>query len=189
MAKPVTTNSEIELELTFLAKRLPREINNSSGKKLLDIYVPETGTPHPHLRLRHRGDVFEITKKTPVNNGDSSIQNEVTIKLEPEEFEALAVSSKKKVSKIRHKVMIGGYGAEVDVFQDDLTGLVLIDFEFKTRQEKDSFKAPEVCLVDVTQEPFLAGGLLAGKSYLDIKPELDKLGYHKITKYSAAKHQ
>jgi CYTH domain-containing protein len=149
---------------------------------LLDIYVPESGTPHPHLRLRRRGDTFEITKKTPVTVGDASIQTEVTIKLEPEEFNALSVSSNKKVSKIRHNVNIGGYEAEVDIFQDELAGLVLIDFEFASQSEKESFKTPEVCLADVTQEPFLAGGLLAGKSYQDIKPELDRLGYLKIDK-------
>ena len=68
----------------------------------------------------------------------------------------------------------------MDVFQDQLKGLVLIDFEFKTISEKSSFKTPSIALADVTQENFTAGGVLAGKSYQDIEPELARFNYQKI---------
>ncbi len=39
---------------------------------------------------------------------------------------------------------------------------------------------PDFCLVEVTQEDFVAGGMLCGKSYEDIKADLDRYGYTKL---------
>ena len=70
--------------------------------------------------------------------------------------------------------------AEVDILVDRLKGLVLMDFEFNTVEEKSAFKMPGVALVDVTQEDFIAGGLLAGKTYNDIVLELKRFNYKQI---------
>lgn len=76
--------------------------------------------------------------------------------------------------------MVEGKMAEIDVFVDELKGLVLMDFEFNTVEEKSAFKMPGVALVDVTQEDFIAGGLLAGKTYNDIVLELKRFNYKQI---------
>lgn len=170
----------VEVELTFLARELPKEIKGASGTPLTDIYVPDTAGAHPHVRLRQKGDVYEITKKFPITEGDVSVQQEITIPLTQDEFEPLATSSTRRVSKIRYNVAINGYDAEVDVFQDNLEGLVLIDFEFASEADKDAFVAPDVCLKDVTQEEWIAGGMLAGKRYADIEPKLNELGYRRL---------
>ena len=60
-----------------------------------------------------------------------------------------------------------------------LDGLVVVDFEFGTEEEKLAFEMPDFCLVEVTQEEFIAGGMLAGKSYEDIKEKLEEFGYSK----------
>ena len=39
---------------------------------------------------------------------------------------------------------------------------------------------PNFCLAEVTHEEFLAGGMLCGKSYADIRESLKRLGYTKI---------
>ncbi len=171
---------EIELEYTYLAARLPEEVNGMTPKRLVDVYVPEETNTHPHLRIRQKGDKYEITKKTPLVEGDASTQTEQTIPLDSAEFGFLTQGGKIKIVKDRYNVIINGYPAEVDVFREALEGLVLIDFEFATVDEKTAFVAPEVCLADVTQENFLAGGLLAGKSYGDIASELARFGYQSI---------
>lgn len=173
----MTQNTELELEYTFLAKALPTEIEGTTPKRLIDIYIPESGTDHPRLRLRQKGDNFELTKKTPVQEGDASAHNEITIPLDAVEFNALSRSSTKRVIKDRYFVNIDGYPAEVDVFLEELEGLVLIDFEFSSRSEQESFTIPSVCLADVTQENFIAGGLLAGRSYRDVEGELERFEY------------
>jgi hypothetical protein len=52
--------------------------------------------------------------------------------------------------------------------------------EFESEEGKNSFQMPDFCLVDVTQEKILAGGMLCGKSYGDIEQFLKKLGYRKL---------
>lgn len=172
-------SQELELELTYLAKEIPVEIQNVQPTRIVDLYIPDT-VEHAHLRLRQKGEKYEITKKRPVKEGDSSEQIEQTIPLTKEEFEALATCSKKKVVKDRYKVKISNRLAEVDVFQENLTGLVLIDFEFTSSAEKAAFKIPTLALADVTQEEFLAGGFLSGKSYNDLADNLAKFHYQKL---------
>jgi CYTH domain-containing protein len=169
----------IELERTFLAKYIPEEIKTCPCKEIMDVYLPGS-SPHPKLRLRKRGEVFEITKKEPVEGKDSSRQEEQTISLSQEEFEALAKLEGKKFRKLRYYWNSPFGHAEVDVFQDNLKGLVLVDFEFENVGKKDAFQMPDFCLLDVTQELCLAGGMLAGKKYLDIERDLEKMGYSPI---------
>lgn len=170
---------EIEYERTFLARHLPEELSGVEGVRMHDVMVPDT-VRHPHLRLRHKGEMYVITKKQPVDAADSSEMLEETIPLDKEEFNALAGCSRKDIVKRRYNVTIGGYAAEVDVFGEKLQGLVLIDFEFGSNAEKAAFQVPAVCLADVSQEETLAGGFLAGKSYEDIEPVLKKYGYKKV---------
>lgn len=87
---------------------------------------------------------------------------------------------KKRVVKDRYNIEIEGKMAEVDVFTEDLKGLVLMDFEFNTVHEKSVFKMPGLALSDVTQEEFIAGGMLAGKTYNDISSELKRFNYRRI---------
>lgn len=58
-----------------------------------------------------------------------------------------------------------------------LAGLVIIEFEFDSIEEKNAFIKPDFCLAGVTQEDFIAGGVLAGKTYEDLKPELERFSY------------
>lgn len=172
-------SKEVEYELTFLAKATPAGIKGAIGELIRDVYVPDTAE-HAHLRLRQRGESYVITKKVPVHDTDSSEQTEETIPLTKEEYDALATCSTKVVAKRRYKVVINGYPAEVDVFEEQLAGLVEIDFEFGSSDEKALFVVPDVCLADVTQEEAFAGGYISGRSYSDIEPVLDKYGYKKL---------
>lgn len=176
----LNATSEIELEHTYLAARFPEELKGMTPKRLIDVYIPEATNTHPHLRVRKKGNIYEITKKSQLHQGDSSVMVEQTISLDRVEFEHLSQASTVKIVKDRYKVVIDNYPAEVDVFQEDLRGLVLIDFEFTTVEEKQCFVAPEICFADVTQEDFIAGGLLAGKTYANIEGDLKRFGYEPI---------
>ena len=174
------SNHEMEYELTYLAKFIPSELNNIKFKNMVDVYFPTDLEIHPRLRLRQQGDQYQITKKTPVNKSDASVHQEVTIELDKQEFLSICNASSRKIEKVRYYMEIEGYKCEVDVFKNALEGLVLIDFEFKSKSEMEQFTPPKCCLVDVTQEKFIAGGLLAGKSYKDIKRNLDIFNYVKL---------
>lgn len=173
------TNFMIELEKTYLAKKLPENLKSCKFKEIIDVYIPKL-SDHPKIRLRKNGDRFEITKKEPINRKDTSNLKEQTIILTETEFNALNKLEGKRVRKIRYHYDYNGQMAEIDVFQDDLRGLVVVDFEFASLKEKNNFQMPNFCLVDVTQEDFIAGGMLCGKSYKDIKNQLIKFGYKKL---------
>lgn len=169
-----------ELELTFLPKNLPEGVKSAPYKEMLDIYIPSSAE-HPIVRIRKTGDKFEVTKKYPVEMSDSSRQTETTIKLTQEEYGELAQINGKRVEKVRFYYRENGTNYEIDVFGGDLGGLILVDVEFKSLEEKSEFIPPNWCLVNVTQEEFIAGGALAGKKYSDIERKLRGFGYKKKT--------
>ncbi|MFA6536275.1 MAG: CYTH domain-containing protein [Candidatus Paceibacterota bacterium] len=168
----------LELEKTYLIKYLPADFAQAPTKEVIDIYYP-ISAKHAVLRLRKSGSEYEMTKKTDTG-ADKSQKLETTIPLDQAEYEAIAQAPGKKVRKIRYYYPYEGLTAEVDVFQDELAGLIEVDFEFETATELKKFAMPDFCLVEVTDEDFLAGGMLCGKSYRDIEKELGRLKYKKI---------
>jgi CYTH domain-containing protein len=170
----------IEYELTYLAKELPPELHQALPTRMVDIYIPGDMAVHPVVRLRKKGNAYEITKKQEVSSNDYSTMTEQTIPLSKAEFEALASGNNRMVEKDRYNVILDGYPAEIDVFSGELDGLILIDFEFFNEAAKSEFKAPACCLADVTQEEFVAGGMLAGRKYDDIAQNLENFNYKKL---------
>jgi len=169
----------IELERTFLAKYLPANLEKCKSKEVIDIYLP-THSRHPTLRIRKNGEKYEITKKEPLANDPTHLVEETTT-LKKEEFEELNSSVKgKRLHKIRYYFPYNGLMAEIDVFQGGLKGLVLIDFEFKTKEEKAIFTIPDFCLIEVKHMERLAGGMLCGKTLEDIKDLIDEHNYKLI---------
>jgi CYTH domain-containing protein len=168
-----------ELELTYLVKDLPEGVLSSPSKELLDIYIPAS-VEHPTLRVRKAGEKCEITKKQPIEQGDASRQLEITIPLTKNEFEELNTLMGKRVQKTRFYYKEQNVSYEIDVFRGDLSGLVLADVEFSSIEEKGSFKMPSWCLADVTQEDFIAGGMICGKEYSDVEEVLSRFGYKKL---------
>ncbi|MBI1957241.1 MAG: hypothetical protein HYS44_02180 [Candidatus Niyogibacteria bacterium] len=165
-----------EFELTYLPRSLPKGVFDSPSKELLDIYVP-VSAEHPSLRIRRSGAKCEITKKVPAHEGDASHQTETTVPLTAEEYVDFEAILGKRVAKTRYYYAENGHGYEVDVFKDALKGLVLVDIEFASAEEKAAFRPPEWFLAEVTQQHFTAGGMLCGKRYADIEGELKKFGY------------
>lgn len=168
----------IEFELTFLLKQLPEGLEKCRNIEIRDFYIPAS-SEHPKIRIRGIGKIMEITKKEQ-SDEDFSESEEHTIKLDADEFDALTKLPSKKLFKTRYFFKHLGRECEIDIFHGALEGLALVDFEFKNRDELKRFKMPDFCLADVTQEKFIAGGMLCGKSYEEIESRLNRFGYKKI---------
>lgn len=173
----------LEFEKVYLAKYLP-EIKDCKKKEIIDIYLPLSFT-HPTLRIRKNGEHYEMTKKELLQGGDNTTYNEQTIILTEQEFHALSKVQGKKLHKIRYYCPYQGRIAEIGVFQGALKGLILIDFEFQSKEEKDNFKMPDFCLADISHEECFAGGMLCGKSYTEIEKDLERFHYKEITQESS----
>lgn len=165
-----------EHELTYLAKNLPENIDQYPHKLIEDIYFPAEAV-HPRLRIRRQDDSYAITRKTPLDASDAGAQQEENTIIDADEYSALAAGRGRSLSKIRYLMPYKGLTAEIDIFKGPLEGLVIIEFEFTTPEEKAAFATPDFCLADVTQEDFIAGGMLAGKSYTDIDVDLKRFDY------------
>jgi len=135
----------IELEKTYLAKEIPQDLKSCENKEIIDIYIPKEAR-HPTLRIRKNANKYEMTKKTPVNEGDASEQKEQTIILTEQEFKTLQKLDSKQVRKIRYFYKYNENRiAEIDVFKDELEGLIVVDFEFNTTENKNNFNMPDFC--------------------------------------------
>ncbi len=172
-------SKETEIELTFLAKYIPKDISNLESFEIIDIYFP-FDSYHPKLRIRKKGKKYTMTKKSMPDKLDPSTQIEDNISLSSDEYEALKIIQGKKVRKIRYLYPIENSTCEIDVFQDELKGLVIVDVEFQTAEKKDLFEIPDFCLVDVSHEELLAGGMLAGKTYKELETVLNKYKYNTL---------
>ncbi len=171
---------EEELERTFLAKFLPEGLNQCEFVDLIDNYIPKNSN-HPILRIRKKGNKTVITKKYKKNEGDASVMVEETILLDSEEHKFLNQLEGKKFSKKRFLYEYKkDHMCKVDVYQKDLKDLVVIDFEFSNLEDKEKFLIPNFCLVEITNEEFLVGGMLCGKSYEDLKDNLTRFNYKKL---------
>jgi CYTH domain-containing protein len=168
-------STELEVEVTYLAARLP-DLTGCKHREMRDVYFPADAA-HAHLRIRQKDDSYEFTKKTQPDPDDAGTQNEENVILTKEEFDALAAGNGRELAKTRYYMPYNGYLAEIDVFKGDLKGLVVIEFEFKSKEERDAFVMPDFCLADVTQDEFIAGGVLAGKSLADMQPYLEPYHY------------
>ncbi len=168
-------SQDLEIERTFLAKYLPDDLKNWPSHEILDCYVPK-GAAHAKLRIRKSGDKYTITKKVQVSEDNASVQIEHNIDLSEEEFLAF----KSIPSDTAHKIRYYYNNAEIDVFLDDLEGLVLVDFEFKSIEDQLNFVMPDFCLSEVTDDDNIAGGLLAHLKMKTLKPVLDKYFYKDI---------
>lgn len=170
----------IELERTYLAKRLPNLVS-CKRTEILDIYLP-SHFDKPKIRIRKNGDHYEIAKKYMATENDYTKFIEEAFAITEGEFWALEKElNGKRVHKMRYYLCSGGRTAEFDIFIGELKGLVLIDFKFSREEELYSFKMPSFCLADVTEDEFFSGGVLCGKSYKDIEKKLAAHNYKRLS--------
>jgi CYTH domain-containing protein len=105
----------------------------------------------PTIRLRHDRsaivDKYELTYK---GIGDFS-HEEYNLPLDKASYENLLKKHEGSViRKKRYMIPVGKYTAELDIFEEGLSGFSLIEVEFDTTEEENSFKAPDWFGPDVT---------------------------------------
>jgi CYTH domain-containing protein len=160
----------IEIEKTFLVKQFPKNISSYKSQKIRQGYLSSTFSP---LRIRQRGNKFEITKKISLKEGDFSSVNEINIPLIEFEFNKLWPLVEKSLEKTRHIIPIkNNLIAELDIFEKELKGLFFVEVEFTSQEQMASFNPPNWFGKDITQEDFSANVFLAGKSFSKIKKYL-----------------
>lgn len=138
----------IEIERKFLVGHLPSSLTNQAGAIIRQGYliVAEGGV---ELRIRQKGARFYQTIKA----GEGLSRKEIEIELSEDQFHLLWPHTDGRwVSKTRYTLPVENHTAEVDRFDGDLTGLLLVEVEFASLEEASQFIPPDWFGTDVTED-------------------------------------
>lgn len=155
---------EIELELAWLIKYLPRDFSKHKHTLIRQGYLEGSDRKIKDIRIREKGKNYTYTVKYFVKSSkETGYTKEVTRKLSKEEFDTFWKKASNKTRKIRHYYPLSdGLIAEVDVYKDNLEGLVVAEVEFPSVLSYKSFVKPDWFGKEVTDSkgiypPFIAG--------------------------------
>ncbi len=89
-----------------------------------------------------------------VKAGRGLARTEVEVAIPTEEAEGLWPHTEgRRLEKVRHRVAVGAFVAEVDVYDGTLQGLCTAEVEFESEEEAESFVPPAWFGRDLTGEP------------------------------------
>ena len=127
-----------EIERKFLLGELPERLADRAGEQISQGYL--TNGEGPEIRLRRAGERTLLTVKT----GAGEVREELEIELEPELFGTLwPLTAGRRVTKTRlREPLAAGREAEVDVYAENLAGLVVAEVEFSSVEESGGFEPP-----------------------------------------------
>lgn len=138
----------IEIERKYLVSRLPFALDNLTGTAIRQGYVITT-EDGIELRVRQKQARFFQTIKM----GEGLSRTEIEFELTPDQFQQLWPYTKgRRVSKIRYCVPLEDHTAELDRFDDELTGLVLVEVEFASVEASRRFVPPDWFGLEVTED-------------------------------------
>lgn len=137
----------VEIERKFLVKELPGNLSSYPVRLLEQAYLNFT----PTVRIRHdkskEHDKYELTYK---GNGDFS-HEEYNLPLDKESYEHLMTKHDGTViRKKRYMMPLGKLTAELDIFEGELQGFLLVEVEFDSIDEENAFVPPSWFGKDVT---------------------------------------
>ena len=141
--------ARFELERRWLLTSLPDGAD--AGAAIYDRYIEGT-----RLRLRRVGSEHKLAQKEAASAPDYAVTVITNIYLSREEYDVLAVLPALELRKRRHH--LGRYS--IDVFEDDLAGLVLAETEFASEEEMRAHPDPQFAVRDVSGDIRYTGGWL-----------------------------
>ncbi len=158
--------ARVEIERRYLLDALPAEI--AEPRQITDHYI--TGT---QLRLRKVEEpdgptVYKLGHKQRREPADGTVVLHTTIYLTEAEYDLLLSLPSRELRKTRARIALGQREASVDAFEGALVGLVLLEVNFDSREESDSFRPPAWAGVETT----LSGGELASMSCDELRARL-----------------
>lgn len=144
----------IEIERRFLVDDLPGEL--PEPVRIEQAYI---STSPVSVRARLMGDRRILTIKA----GQGLERMEIEHDLTEDEFDALwRLPNELRISKRRHLLDLGdGHTAELDLFDGDLSGRRLVEVEFDSVDEAQTFTPPEWFGREVTDDGRYTNGALA----------------------------
>lgn len=136
----------MEIERKFLTKHIPFDITVYPCKQLSQAYISFS----PTIRIRQSDDAYILT----VKGKGHLAREEFELPLTKADYDKLFEKTEgTPVVKKRYLVPVeGGYTAEVDVYEEELEGLMTTEVEFPSLEAAEGFMAPDWFGRDVSEE-------------------------------------
>jgi CYTH domain-containing protein len=129
----------IEIERRFLVRTLPENLESMQGTLIQQGYFEVDGEA-PLQRVRSREGKYHYTVKT----GSGLIRGESEWEITREEFlEHWPKTAGMRLVKTRYHIPVSGLVAELDIFHEDLDGFQIVEVEFSSKEQSETFTPPE----------------------------------------------
>lgn len=135
----------MEIERKYLIRRLPENLSQYQCKKIAQGYI----CTNPVVRIRKSDDEYYLTYK----GKGLMAREEYNLPLTQEGYEhMLPKIDGRLIEKSRYLIPLEGkLTAELDIFEGDLAPLIIVEVEFDSLDEANSFIPPEWFGEDVTE--------------------------------------
>ena len=136
----------MEIERKFLVKKLPDHLEQYPHSHITQGYLNRA----PVVRVREDGDTYTLTYK-----GDGLMaREEYNLPLTEEAFRHLIKKADGRIiEKTRYRIPFSEYLIELDLFEGDLSPLILAEVEFESIEKARAFHGPDWFGNDVTEDP------------------------------------
>jgi CYTH domain-containing protein len=137
-----------EIERKFLVHGPPVSLDRERCEPITQGYLAVDDDVE--VRVRRRGSKFAIT----IKQGEGRSRLEEELEIDADRFERLwRLTEGRRIAKTRHVVPApGGAEIEVDVYADELDGLITAEVEFSSEASAEAFEPPSWFGPEVTDD-------------------------------------
>ena len=137
-----------EIERKWMIKTMPEDLSKYESIVMEQAYLNIS----PTVRIRRENEEFILTYK---GIGDGIAHTEYNLPITKEAFEhMLPKADGIVIRKTRYVIPLeGGLKAELDVFKEPYETLRIVEVEFDSLKEAESFEAPSWFGEDVSSDP------------------------------------
>lgn len=137
----------MEIEKKFIPKELPKNLAQFEHHKIEQAYLNTA----PVVRIRKQDNEYYLTYK----GGGMMAREEYNLSLNAESYQHLREKADGNIiTKTRYLIPIndGNLTAELDIFENKFSGMLLVEVEFDSVEQADAFQKPDWFGDEVTHD-------------------------------------
>lgn len=156
-----------EIERRFWLDQLPKKKYSDEQEIVQGYYTDQKNT---NSRIRKCKTTKSTTYTQTIKHGKWLVREEIETKITAQAWKKLRPAAEKtSLTKTRYILKHQKHEIEINVFHDDLEGLILVEVEFESKKEADTFKVPERFGVELTNNEYSTSYYLAKNGKKDLE--------------------